>query len=573
MHYAIDFGTSNTVVARINADGAAETIKLTGLSSTIASNPPLIPSLVYVEDAQAAKVLVGQEVRDRGLDLKGNQSEPRFFHSFKRAIGANVPGFVPELDEVEVSFETVGNWFLKRIIAELEEPESIVFTVPVDSFEPYRQWLSGISAELAVKQIRLLDEPTAAALGYGLGMADRVDSNDSREASKSSEPEAIASKQADQGTDVTTTLDPHHQTILVVDFGGGTLDLALVKLNLPQLQPESSNQPKNAGLLGFLLKWGDTPVQTTHKAQTARVIAKAGQNLGGVDIDNWLVEYFHQNQGLPKNSLIARLAERVKIALSSTESASEVFFDDVSFNSYELALDRQQFNQILKDNQFFDRLDASLSQIQQQTTRQGFDLDTDLAAVLLVGGTAQIPAVRDWAVSYFSAAKVKAHKPFEAIAHGALAQEWQLKDFLYHSYGVRYWDKRHKRHGWHTIVQAGQTYPLEQPIELILGASRPEQPSIELIIGELGETDVEVYFEDDRLITRSLSENKQAVQPLNDRDDSSRSIATLDPPGNPGSDRIKVQFQVDEQRTLKITVEDLLTNNLLLEDQAVVQLV
>ncbi|MEG3988194.1 hypothetical protein QUA13_13760 [Microcoleus sp. S28C3] len=46
----------------------------------------------------------------------------------------------------------------------------------------------------------------------------------------------------------------------------------------------------------------------------------------------------------------------------------------------------------------------------------------------------------------------------------------------------------------------------------------------------------------------------------------------LTPPGYPGSDRIKVLFRVDEQRFLRITVEDLLTNETLLEDKPVVQL-
>ncbi|MGH2415528.1 MAG: Hsp70 family protein, partial [Microcystaceae cyanobacterium] len=68
MSYAIDFGTSNTVITRWNAATAqAETIKLSGLSQQLGNNPPLIPSLVYVEDASQDKVLVGQMVRDRGL--------------------------------------------------------------------------------------------------------------------------------------------------------------------------------------------------------------------------------------------------------------------------------------------------------------------------------------------------------------------------------------------------------------------------------------------------------------------------------------------------------------------------
>ncbi|MEG4631626.1 hypothetical protein QUB56_18860 [Microcoleus sp. AR_TQ3_B6] len=46
----------------------------------------------------------------------------------------------------------------------------------------------------------------------------------------------------------------------------------------------------------------------------------------------------------------------------------------------------------------------------------------------------------------------------------------------------------------------------------------------------------------------------------------------MTPPGYRGSDRIKVLFRVNEQRFLRITVEDLLTNENLLEDKPVVQL-
>ncbi|MEG4090322.1 hypothetical protein [Microcoleus sp. Pol12B4] len=46
----------------------------------------------------------------------------------------------------------------------------------------------------------------------------------------------------------------------------------------------------------------------------------------------------------------------------------------------------------------------------------------------------------------------------------------------------------------------------------------------------------------------------------------------MTPAGYPGSDRIKIFFRVDEQRFLRITVEDLLTNQTLLEDKPVVQL-
>ena len=532
MGIAIDFGTSNTVIARWNrATQQPETLALPGISYRSGQNPPLIPSLVYVEDAAQEKVILGQAVRDRALDLS---SDPRFFRNFKRGIGSPVQGFLPELDGQNVSFEQVGQWFLSQIIQQLKtiEPEagqSLVFTVPVDSFEAYRHWLGRVCESLQVEQVRMLDEPTAAALGYGL---------------------------ADQ------------QTLLVIDFGGGTLDFSLVRL-------DSGTQTQTKPI-GFILKWGQKSFaeQSGQKPRIARVLAKAGQSLGGSDIDNWLIDYFATTQGLAVTPLTTRLAERLKIQLSLQPQAQEVYFNDETFESYELQLNRNQFEDILQQHQFFERLDDCMSQVLQQAQRQGMKVE-DIDAVLLVGGTVQIPAVQAWVQQYFEPAKIRCEKPFEAIAQGALqlSQGVELKDFLYHSYGIRYWDRRNNCHNWHPLIKAGQPYPMSNPVELVLGASLDNQPSIELIVGELG-TDVdqtEVYFDGDRLVTRRLSSSQAQVQPLNDRE-GARNIAKLDPPGHPGSDRIKVLFRVDDQRFLRITVEDLLALRTLLDDQPVVQL-
>lgn len=114
---------------------------------------------------------------------------------------------------------------------------------------------------------------------------------------------------------------------------------------------------------------------------------------------------------------------------------------------------------------------------------------------------------------------------------------------------------------------------MAQPVELILGASVEQQPSIELVIGEMEEdrNQTEVYFEEGRLITRQRSQSGPVVQSLNDQD-GARAIAQLTPPGFPGNDRVRVQFQVDGDRLLRITVEDLLTQETLVSNQAVVQL-
>jgi molecular chaperone DnaK (HSP70) len=530
MGIAIDFGTSNTVIARWNpATQQAETLTLPGLAWKTAQNPPLIPSLLYVEDAANGTVVAGQAVRDRALDLA---SDPRFFRNFKRGIGASIQGFLPELDGQPLQFEQIGQWFLLEVLQQLKASDpavtqSVIFTVPVDSFERYRLWLGQVCEAMQIEQVRMLDEPTAAALGYGL---------------------------ADQ------------ETLLVVDFGGGTLDFSLV-----QLDSQPATKP-----LGFVLKWGQKSFAKSsgQKPKLARVLAKAGQTLGGSDIDNWLVDYFVRTQGLAISPLTTRLAERLKIQLSLQPQAQEVFFNDETFESYELQLTRSQFETILQEHQFFERLDECMAQVLQQAKRLGLEV-SDIDAVLLVGGTAQIPAVQSWIKGYIDATKVRCEKPFEAIAQGALqlSQGIELKDFLYHSYGVRYWDRRHNCHSWHPIIKAGQAYPMENPVELVLGASLENQPSIELILAELGaEADqTEVYFDGDRLVTRRIGANQTTVQPLNDRS-GARNIATLEPPGQPGRDRVKVQFRIDDRRFLRITVEDLLALRTLVNDQPVVQL-
>ena len=535
--YAIDFGTSNTVVARWNADTQSpETIVLPGLSMQQQGNPPLIPSLLYIAQAAVAiedvKVVAGKAVRDRGLDLS---SDPRFFRNFKRGIGTPVQGFIPELDGYVLSFEAVGNWFLRSVIESLKQLDpsldSIIFTVPVDSFESYRNWLGSVCQSLDIAQVRLIDEPTAAALGY--------------------------------------QISPEQRTLLVVDFGGGTLDFSLIQPTFIKEKPT-----------GFFLKWGNQSRSPQSENQlspkTVRVLAKAGENLGGADIDRWLAEDFANTQALPLTPLTLRLVEKLKIALSSSQTAQEAYFDEETLESYELSLTRDRLEEILSEKGFFERLDNRLDQVLQQAQRQNLNV-ADVDAVLLVGGSAQIPAVQAWAVEHFGVDKVKGDRPFEAVAQGALRlQTIELEDFLHHSYGIRYWDRRQNAHGWHPIIQRGQPYPTTEPIEFFLGASSEKQPSIELILGELGVSAplrTEVYFEGNQLVTRQTSVGGKIpeVQALNDTD-SGRKIAALKPPGFPGSDRIRVLFNVDTERFLRMTVEDLLTSETLLDDQVVVRL-
>lgn len=528
MSYAIDFGTSNTVIARWNPiSQQPEPVTLPGLTAGLES--PLIPSLLYVDNAQVPELILGQQVILRERQQDNNQ---RVFRNFKRGIGTEIQGFLPQLDGLDLTFEQIGTWFMQHLYHQLlklhpDAQKSLVLTVPVDSFAAYRLWLTELCQALNVEQVKLLDEPTAAALGTGLGDA---------------------------------------ETLLVIDFGGGTLDLSLVR------QPQTPTASR-----GFLLKWGQQILgqkdQQTNPNSMAKVISKAGRTLGGSDIDQWLANYFHEQQNLPITPWTLRLWERLKIKLSTQAQAEEFYRDPDSSEEQRITLTRSALERILETHNFFGRLDDCLTQVLHQARSQGI-IAKDIEGVILIGGTCQMPAIKAWTREHFPTHKVAEDHPLTAVATGALHldQGAGIADFLYHGYGIRYWDYRRQTHNWHPIIQPGQSYPMNQPIELILGASTPDQPGLELIMGELGQPQerTEIFFEGGQLITRTIK-GESTVQALNDRE-GSRSIAQLNPLGQPGSDRVKVLFFVDQDRQLRISIDDLLTQTRLVDQQLVITL-
>ncbi|HAN45816.1 MAG TPA: molecular chaperone DnaK, partial [Cyanobacteria bacterium UBA8156] len=422
-------------------------------------------------------------------------------------------GFYPEINGRIWDSEALGAAFLGEILAVLPDITALTLTVPVGSFEAYRRWLQQVVA--AVPQVRLVDEPLAAVLGY----------------------------------------DRPVETVLMVDCGGGTLDLALV-----QLPPLAA-----ATKAGFWLKWGDrfrNPPMA--KSRMARAIAKAGENLGGADLDRWVAEFC----GLPTHRGALRLCERLKMALSAQDSVVETWWDEETLTAREISLTRAQLAALWHERGFAAVLDGALAKVRQQAANQGFDWDA-LGAVVLVGGLAHLPMLPQWAARHFPVAKIQAARPLEAIAWGALNRELALADVLYHSYGVRYWDKREKAHNWQPIIPAGTPYPLVEPVVLTLGASQPNQPCIELMVGELGEAETELVWLGDRLVANPLASRRRTALPLNAHQ---LSLAKLDPPGQPGQDRLRVEFTIDGDRTLCLTVTDLLTDTVLLHRQPAIAL-
>lgn len=538
---AIDFGSSNTVIARWNiATEQPETMIFGNLNRPAPLNG-LIPSLVYVQNAEAEIVEIGQRVIDQGKD----RAQPRLFSQIKRRLVANV-NYVPKLDGVKVTPEWLGSQFLREISKELRSqqifPSEIILTAPVQSYEKYLRWLEGCSntifapnlPTLKAPQIRIIDEPTAAALGY----------------------EAIAPS----------------ALVLVIDFGGGTLDLSLVRL------PKSENVSKWGEQIGVnRSEW------TEHQAE---VIAKTGYTIGGEDIDQWLVQdYLEECEDITNGSetnnlsVLKFLMERIKINLSEVETASEIFFDITTQSTKEITYTRQQLEKILDYKGFYRVLQSAIDELINRSFSKGI-LKGDIKHILLVGGCTLIPSVVSFVEDYFKMGKVYSHKPFEAIAHGALmlSQGVSLQDYLFHSYAIRYWDRSVEQWKYQPLFRRGQVYPTRRPVELLLRATQPNQSEIALTIGELESRPsgaAEISFNGDRLVIQFDQKTQETFQPLQADANGAgipQAIAILDPLGQPDCDRLKVLFSISDKRELLVTAIDLLSQRQLLTNYPVAKL-
>jgi molecular chaperone DnaK (HSP70) len=541
---AIDFGSSNTVIARWNViTNQAETIRIPELCRPYPYSF-LIPSVVYLQNATEPRAEVGQ-----GAINQGYMESPRFFDQLKRRL-SNSTGYMPELDGVRLTPELVAQIFLNRIFDSLRSQQipisELIFTVPVQSYERYLRWLEhgtrtdNYDEELSISplspRVRLLDEPTAAALGYAI-----------------EQPNSL---------------------VLAIDFGGGTLDLALIRT------PRAQERSQWGEYLGEANRELSSSIEPDSPSECkAEVIAKTGQVLGGEDINRWLLEDFqkqHEAQDFSRNyHLLLVLMERIKIALSVEKSASEEFFSPDTHEVYEITYTRSQLEQILQKRGFYQVLQVAIDELTKRAFSKGI-LKGDIKNILLVGGSTLIPSVRQLIVQSFPFSKLHADKPFEAVAHGALALHNGIKiqDHLFHSYAIRYWDRHYEQWKYQPLFARGQAYPTRYPYEIFLRASQVDQASIELVIGELEQRtsgSAEIVFEGDRLVTKVESVPLEVFLELGEQD-TPQAIAQLDPLGQPGSDRVQVLFEISEQRELMITAIDLLTQKTLITNQSVAKL-
>ncbi|MCY7383021.1 MAG: Hsp70 family protein, partial [Microcoleus sp. CAN_BIN18] len=317
---AIDFGTSNTVVCILNPDTQTpETLRLGEMSRIFKTNKssgddreiPVIPTLVFVKNA--GDLVLGEKVRFERL----GQSQPdRFFKAFKRDMATDFQPPARNLDGETYTPESIAEQFIKTIWKQLYQqniqPDKVIFTVPVGAFERYLDWFCDLAEHLGIAEVQLIDESTAAALGYAV-----------------KRPGSL---------------------VLVVDFGGGTLDISLVRT-----APASSiknSQSKTPNLM------------------RAEVLAKSDAYVGGEDIDIWIVEDYLQQINSSRAEVgpvgwqnLLEIAEKLKIQLSQVDEVKESWFDDENFMSHDLQLNREKLGDILESRQLLEQLREALDEV------------------------------------------------------------------------------------------------------------------------------------------------------------------------------------------------------------------
>ena len=506
---AIDLGSSTTVVVFQNEnEESPELLDLPPISRC----PGEIPSLVWKSLEKEESYLVGKEILDLNLIREGKENN--LSQDFKRWIGS------PEVDPIydsKISPEKAGEILIHNIWEKVSAKVNIkrlVLTAPVDTYREYRTWIVNICKSLKVKEIALVDEPTAAAMGAGLAPG---------------------------------------STLLVLDFGGSTIDMSIVALE---------GGEGKASPIAQLVRFDGNNLEgkSTQVLRTAKVLGKAGVRIGGKDIDRWIANYLLPDEK-PTNNILS-IAEELKCDLSKLDiKETLVVSKEIITNQDEkkfLRLSKKGLEQLLIDKGLLESIKNLFTQTINIAKRNSFELK-DLDSIVLVGGGSQIPLIKSYLCVLCNSIPFLTPPPIEAIALGALrlTPGVKVKDVLNKGVSLRCWNKKNEKHIWHPLFLAGQPWPTNKPLEIILAASINNQLCIDLVIGEPQEEGSHEITYIDGLPTLKQTESKDEIKKLNNTIIS----IPLDPPGEIGQDCIKLSFNINDNSQLEIEGIDLRNNN------------
>ena len=382
----IDLGTTNSLVAIVDAHGP----RVLG-----DDDAQVMPSVVRVE--RDGSFVVGQAAADRMVELP-----ERTINSVKRLMGRSIRDAQGDLaylgyqvvegehDTARVRIETddgervyapqelsavILRELKQRAESALGHPvEKAVVTVPAYFDDAQRQATRDAGRLAGLEVVRIVNEPTAAALAYGIG----------------------------------TRGEGQSQTIAVYDLGGGTFDISILRL---------------------------VPGESEGETDFFQVLSTAGDtHLGGDDVDHMLVKMFTgeiaDQLGLdaaqPMDSFDAStrralvgFARAIKHKLSEDDSA-QIAIDLGNGKSYARTITRDEFETMIAD--WVQRSLDACSRAKRDAKKANGNEPVQIDSVVMVGGSTRIPLVRERVGAFFGVEPYTALDPDRVVAMGAAMQ-------------------------------------------------------------------------------------------------------------------------------------------------------
>lgn len=358
----IDLGTSNSAAAVM--EGGRPVIIPSAEGAGVASGKAFPSFVAFTKDGQR---LVGEPARRQAaINSEGT------IYASKRKMGTDHKFAV---FGKEYTPQQIGAFVLQKIKADAEKylgetVDEAVITVPAYFNDNQRQATRDAGEIAGLKVQRIINEPTAACLAYGLDKAGK------------------------------------EQKIMVFDLGGGTLDVTILEMG-----------------------WDEE-----HKAGTFEVLATSGDNhLGGTDMDNVLIDYiineFKKESGIDlKNDKMAfqrlrEAAEKAKVELSSTISTDinlpYVTADATGPKHLTLTIDRAKLESLV--GPIIDRCRGPIAQaVKDASGKLGEQVKID--KVIMVGGPTRMPIVQNFVEKEVGQKIERGIDPMECVALGAAVQ-------------------------------------------------------------------------------------------------------------------------------------------------------